>query len=162
MTSDDYHFEYIEIGDKYAQFTDWLSPNSFGSAYTVRLFRATLGNILPPRADISPDVHFRSGKMYQKKSSRHCTYDQSDCWTLRVHPFITGIDYFQSNTNGGGRIKIRGESLDGTDYSVTIGGIPCIVKPDGNSNYQAVHCHVGQSPTPTVEGTQPFVKGLRF
>ena len=100
--------------------------------------------------------------MYHKKTSRHCTYDQSDCWTLRVHPQITEIEYPQGNTNGGGRMKIRGNNLFGTDYSVSIGGIPCIPVPDINDRNSVVHCTVGQSSTPTVEGTQPFVKGLRF
>jgi hypothetical protein len=91
------------------------------------LFRATLGDIKPARSDISPDLHFRNGKMYEKKTSRHCTYDQSDCWTVRVHPEITSIDYAQTATNGGSKIKITGSNLAGTEATVNIGGIPCEV-----------------------------------
>lgn len=132
LTSDEYHFEYIEVGDKYAQFTDYLNVNSFGTAYLVRLFRATLGNIKPARSDISPNIHFRAGKMYFKKTSRHCTYDQSDCWTVRVHPEIHSIDYTQTSTRGGAQVRIGGDNLDGTDWVVTIGGVPCTITPNSN------------------------------
>jgi hypothetical protein len=43
---------------------------------------------------------FRVGHSFKMGQSRHCTWDMSDCWTVKTHPVVSGISASEGYTSG--------------------------------------------------------------
>jgi len=54
----------------------------------------------------------------------HCNFDNTDCWSLRIHPRMDYVDKHYGSTEGGEKIKIYGKGFgkDKKKVTVTAGG----------------------------------------
>lgn len=102
--------------------------------HTTRLSGWNLGKlpakVTDPRPAKEADVvaRFVTGHAYKRTTSKHCSYDGTDCWNVRVHPKIDSISASSGSPNGYQTLQINGMGLNGTAISVTADGETCTVK----------------------------------
>lgn len=63
----------------------------------------------------------------QKLASQKCSFDNTDCYDVRIMPSITDITASGGYTSGGQEITITGTSLDGTTIAIEVDGAACQV-----------------------------------
>lgn len=114
-----------------------------------------------PNRDAKPDVNFsRFGRARLMESSRHCSFDGTDCWTIRVHPKVDSVSAATGYLNGGQTLEIKGWGLQGkTSTTVTIDGVDCAVDPL-RSNNEKITCITGKANAVSYSGPQPGQHGL--
>lgn len=88
---------------------------------------------------------------------QHCSYDGQDCWTVRVHPKISEITQSSGFTSGGQELTISGFGFNGTDVSVTVDGVECVVS---SNERETIVCVTGVTESESVVGYQPGQPGL--
>jgi hypothetical protein len=65
-----------------------------------------------------------------------CNVDQSDCYTVRVHPTIESISQAGGYTSGGQKLRLTGTSLDGATITVMVDDTPCNVLDEGHTDHE--------------------------
>ena len=106
----------------------------------------------------TPRVLFYNGLAQMLRGMTHCNFAGDDCWTVRVHPRLTTVNFNDGYTTGGQEIHITGVTLNGTNVDVQVGGSPCdIVERD----FDFITC-VTRASEPSQIGYQPGQPGLTY
>ena len=78
--------------------------------------------------DVDVSVMFPGvGKAWKEfEDGRHCTVNQQDCYTARIHPTIKYVSSTRGFTTGGTILRLIGTSLDAKDsLEILVDGAPC-------------------------------------
>jgi hypothetical protein len=79
-----------------------------------------------------------AGNAYNlENSAKHCNFDNTDCYNVRVMPAISGISASGGYTSGGQELTITGTSLNGTAIAIEVDGTACTVT---SSSIQEIKC----------------------
>lgn len=116
-----------------------------------------------PTKSAQLDLSFtRFGKPTFKKSSKHCNWAGTDCWTIRVHPRIDAISAASGFLNGGETLVITGQGLSGTSKTVTVDGVACTVI-DAASSDTEIRCTTGKKAAASTTGViMPGQQGIKY
>ena len=75
------------------------------------------------------------------EDGRICKVDQTDCYTVRIHPTIEEISASSGYTSGGLVLKLEGTSLDAkSSLEVLVDGTPCRLL---SNNDHEIYCETG-------------------
>jgi hypothetical protein len=90
-------------------------------------------------------------------TAKHCNFEGTDCWNVRVHPVIDKINASSGSVLGGQELKIKGYGLNG-DAEVLVDGVSCDVR---SSTEDEIICSTGEKKSgPSQNGYQPGSPGL--
>jgi len=140
---------------------DWegLMDNSYRTPdWTVDDYPAYIGDQKASK-DSKVVVKMRGGNAMNLGTSTHCTWDSTECWTLRTHPKIDSISADTGYTTGGQEMTLTGTGLSGTTAEVMVDGVACVVTSNTETE---IKCVTGEAAGVSTTGVrQPNVQGLR-
>ena len=125
LNSDMEPFQEIRIGNTLVDWEGLIDSSYRTTQMMVDKYPAYVRDNKPSK-DNNVRARFRVGDSYPYATSKHCNFDESECWTIRTHPKINSISAEEGYITGGQTIKIEGEGLKITNTSsVTIDGVEC-------------------------------------
>ena len=104
-------FQHLKIGNILTEYEGLIDSSTRLSNWSIGAVSTIVGKNDPQR-DAKPDANFsRVGRARLMESSRHCSFDGTDCWTIRVHPKIDSVSAATGYINGGQTLVIKGWGL---------------------------------------------------
>jgi len=81
------------------------------------------------------------------QETKHCSYDNTNCYRVKAIPVIFNISSKTGYTNGGQNLTIKGHGFNSPNINVTVDSVPCRV-----SSYRedSVSCELGSKSSPSV------------
>jgi hypothetical protein len=147
----------LALGNVKTNWAETIDAETTLSAYQYKDPLNTIVGNHPPTKDVKPRALFRVGDSYVMDTAKHCNFDGTDCWTVRVHPVIDKINAVEGSVLGGQELKIKGYGLNG-DAEVLVDGVKCDVR---STSEDEIICSTGEKKTgPSQNGYQPGSPGL--
>lgn len=155
-------FYYLKIGKTLTEWEGLIDSGKRLPDWIINPVTTVVGKN-PPSKSVDPDVNFSMfGKPRLMESSRHCSFDGTECWRIRVHPKIDSISAAQGYLQGGQTLIIKGWGLKGqASTSVVIDGVTCIIDEVRTTDEQIV-CETGSKATVSAVGPQPGQPGITY
>lgn len=98
-----------------------------------------------PIGDAEPSILMQVGYAMPQSTSKHCSFDGTECWTVKNLPSITSISADQGYVSGGQTLVIQGNGFQSSsDINVKVDGVPCQVIANDQSS---LTCITGASET---------------
>jgi hypothetical protein len=75
--------------------TNWAETIDAETKLTANSYSTPLNTFVgnqPPAKDVKPSALFRVGESYIMNTAKHCNFDGTDCWNVRVHPVIDKLN----------------------------------------------------------------------
>lgn len=116
----------IRIGKTLVDWEGLMDSSYRTSDWTVARYPAYIGD-QKISADDNAVVKMRGGNALNLKTATHCTWDSSECWTVRTHPKVDSVDKSTGYITGGQEITISGSGLAGDAVEVLVDGVACSV-----------------------------------
>ena len=107
---------------------DGLSVDDLDSTYApgtyeTHEFKVRISDNQPVTEDASVVFESADGVADLRTTSMKCNFDETDCWTLRVHPRVDLLSSYTGTESGGESLTITGQGFgnNASDVSVKIG-----------------------------------------
>lgn len=104
-----------------------------------------------------PAVLFYNGLALLMRQATHCNFNNSECWTVRVHPRIKTVSHNTGYTTGGQHLRLTGVSFNGTNVEIWVDGVNCTIV-EHDLDYMV--CVTGGASTNSSVGYQPGQPGM--
>lgn len=103
-----------------------------------------------PNSQSTPEARFVTGDSFIRNSAQHCTFDGTECWTVRTHAKIEAISADSGYTSGGQQMTITGHGFRSDNIQVTVDGQPCEVTSHDNESLTCITSEAAQASTDGV------------
>lgn len=105
-----------------------------------------------PGNNTVPRLLFYNGYAYDMPSATHCNFVGDDCFIVRTHPKIDSLSHNSGYTGGGQILTVMGHGLNGTDITVVVDGVTCLVQFASNDK---ITCETGLAESESLSGYMP-------
>jgi hypothetical protein len=103
-------FEDIKVGGTLVDWEGTIDSSYRTPDWRVSKYPVYIGDNKPSKAQ-NAVVRMRGGYAMNRPTATHCTWDGTECWTVRTHPKIDSVSASTGYTTGGQEITITGQGL---------------------------------------------------
>jgi len=151
-------FEEARIDGTLIDFEDYVDEETSLSGYYKNYILGIIGDQAPNSHSV-PSMSFVVGNaLLESSQTKHCSFDMSDCYSVRTLPMISDVSANSGSTAGGQHLTISGHGLDSGAATITVDGVACEVT-EQDSEY--VTCETGSATGASSNSNQPGQHGLK-
>ena len=139
----------LSLGGTLTNWQDTIDAETKLTNFSVGKPLTTVVGDQSPAQDVTPRALFRVGDSYIRDAAKHCNFEGTECWNVKVHPVIDSVSASEGFATGGQHLEITGYGLDGEDIEVLVDNVPCSVK---STTETGIICETGAAQAPSVAG----------